>query len=571
MSLELYQHEDHNNVVDPTKLCVAYALRIGLVKETNWPDLVKAVLSRPSKRFVWTKPDAPVFYALTRGQRLDFGTAASIDQQRRFLCHAARLVGMLAMPVTHDIRKGAAADTFTLKSDGGDTNRVRRALGHSMTAMGKGLTDMYIGRTKGDSWAARMNSNVEVDPFGVQMAPVPFKKRKIGTVDIDKYCETKGLDKTKRHDRDTARRSLANAQYDAWSAHQKDVAVTDTAELSAPETSVAVPQPPSPETSPDDDDDSRGFVLENIDPRLRGAITDVFTETDAASSNSKDMTDGCIALWNSSQACTEPAFITAAPDKFIGYLSTTNLVSVSTSTLPKDAEAGNSRDPPTKFLFYCTKNKEHCQRTFVSALRRDQHAVNCSAGPPLSLPFGSVDSNSTPTPSTTTTTGVGRKRKRVDISKASEGFPKPCPDNEICGVKKDFATDHLLKNHRALHHDDSWPAETPCNFAGCPLPKDHYFVSREAFRRHLSSAHFLTAVEAREYIGKIIPIKFMAPRGVAKNYIKTMCLFPDCKSKASFGNYSDYTSHLKKTHSQTVEQYPLYMPTAETVRLHPPA
>jgi hypothetical protein len=62
---------------------------------------------------------------------------------------------MLQPPVTHDIRRVAAADIFKLPVDGGDTNRVRRALGHSMAAMDVGVTDAYIGRSKGDSWAER--------------------------------------------------------------------------------------------------------------------------------------------------------------------------------------------------------------------------------------------------------------------------------------------------------------------------------------------------------------------------------------------------------------------------------
>jgi hypothetical protein len=67
MSIELHELAEDYNAVDPTKLCVAYALRIGLVKETSWSDLLKSVVRRPNKRFVWTKPDSPVFYALTQG------------------------------------------------------------------------------------------------------------------------------------------------------------------------------------------------------------------------------------------------------------------------------------------------------------------------------------------------------------------------------------------------------------------------------------------------------------------------------------------------------------------------
>jgi hypothetical protein len=99
------------------------------------------------------------------------------------------------------------------------------------------------------------------------------------------------------------------------------------------------------------------------------------------------------------------------------------------------------------------------------------------------------------------------KRKRADIDKASEDFPKPCPDSAICGVTKDFANENLMRNHRALHHDPNWPeGGTPCDFPGCLLPRDHLFISREQYRRHLSGRHMLNAEQARVYIGNIIPL-----------------------------------------------------------------
>jgi hypothetical protein len=193
-------------------------------------------------------------------------------------------------------------------------------------------------------------------------------------------------------------------------------------------------------------------------------------------------------------------------------------------------------------VFWC-KNK-HCKRTFISSLRRDQHSVNCNSP-------STDDCNSTSNPDNTTmpsaesSTKVKRQRKKADISIAGEGFPKPCPDSDICGVTKDFATQYLVTNHRSLHHDPNWPKKTPCNFPGCHLPKDTYFVSREAFRRHLAATHMLKTEEARVYVGKIIPVAYVSPRGVAKSYTMTRCLFPGCANKNKYANYSDYTGHLK--------------------------
>jgi hypothetical protein len=182
-------------MVDATKLCVAYAMRIGLVEQTGWRDFIGTAMRRPSRRVVWTKPDAPVFFAWTKSQRLEFNRPARIDQQRWSLCDAADLIGMAQVPVTHDIRRGAASDIFHLQTDAGDTNSVRRTLSHSMAAMNRGMTDEYIGRSRGDSWGARLNAEKVADLFGVQIAAEPFKKRKVQTKDIDKYCMDNHLDK----------------------------------------------------------------------------------------------------------------------------------------------------------------------------------------------------------------------------------------------------------------------------------------------------------------------------------------------------------------------------------------
>jgi hypothetical protein len=152
--------------------------------------------------------------------QLDFTKPASVGQQHRFLCRASELIGMLRPPVTHDIRRGAAADIFELPVAGGDTNRVRRALGHSMKAMNEGITDEYIGRSKGDSWAERLDSTADAaSAFGVQTAQTSFKRRKVETRDIDTYCDNNSLDKKSRNDRAAARVKLVETQRQQWSAH----------------------------------------------------------------------------------------------------------------------------------------------------------------------------------------------------------------------------------------------------------------------------------------------------------------------------------------------------------------
>ncbi|KAL8714820.1 MAG: hypothetical protein Q9220_001333 [cf. Caloplaca sp. 1 TL-2023] len=596
-SIELGQLVDNNHsVVDPVKLCIAYALRVGAVKETSWSDLLNVVRSRPSKRMLWTKPSSPVFYALTCSQKLDMFRPAPVDQQRRFLCLAAELVGMLNVPVAHDL-----SDSYS-----GDNNKVRRSLGHSMAAMGQGQTDAYIGRNKGDSWATRLDQaskDIKAALFGVQMAAIPFKKRKVTTADIDKYCDTRKLAKTERKNRDISRRALAKVQHERWVEYQKSEVVTtslgraplqDVTNISqttsgfGAQTHTFMKQRDASNDNENDNDEIDNendeinnvntgtiFVLENIDPALRvfaGDMLGVQINPPAGNVGSslkgasgvESMAAGCISLWaaSRSRASNEPAVLTAPLDQFIRYLSTVNLVSLSDTSLESRA-SGNSRDAPSRFLYYC--QTEHCARTFYTALRCDQHQVNCHAEPTLPGPLTldnvhpmSEAAVSSPAP---TTAKPKRKRKAADINKASEGFPKPCPDSDICGVTKDFATDNLLQNNRILHHDPNWPKEPPCNVPDCQLPKDRYFLSREAFRRHLNSYHLLNGDQAREHIVKILPVPYRAPRGISKNYLSTMCLYPDCKTQAEFTAYTDCTMHLKRTHSLTVDQYPRYVPT----------
>jgi hypothetical protein len=277
------------------------------------------------------------------------------------------------------------------------------------------------------------------------------------------------------------------------------------------------------------------------------------------------MAEGYISMLaaSGSPASDKVAVLEAPTDKFIGYLSTVNLVSLANGSIEGRA-TGNSRDAPSRFFFYC--QTEGCLRSFPHALERDVHQVSCRDtaarfGPPILDGVQNDVVVPSPTPVATSTT---RKRKAKDISKADEGFPKPCPDSATCGITRDFASQDLLKSHRHLHHDTNWPAETPCNFPGCPLPGDHYFVSREQFRRHLSKQHLLTNEEANQYVGKIITVKYHAPHGTAKDYIPTLCLFPDC-DKGPYTTYNGYRAHLK-SHGLTVGQYPQYLPTLDTVR-----
>ncbi len=403
LKLEFGQLDEANNTVDITKLLVAYALRIGAVTEKTWEELVRAVVQRPNKRFIWTTPEWPVFFALTRSERLDFPKPARADQQGRFLKHAASLVGMLQRPVSHDVRRGAAADIASLK-DSINVEGVRRSLGHTNAARGMGITDKYMGRLKGDSWAARIegSANAPDDEFGVQFAPTAFVKRKLATKDIDNWCKTKNVDAKDRNNRYRARKELEEAQYSQWVAYQ-------TTTLESPSTGVASSPNESLDTAPIDPALLDHTVLDpapertplpgitNVSqplPAMKGkddasvpsegiadsTITSMLHTLgleDADASNELSdaavgmMSEQFVSLLVSGQSAEQPRILTSHIHDFISYFSSINLISISSASLPRDVETGNSRLPPSKFLHLC--RKEGFTRSYYTNHGREQH------------------------------------------------------------------------------------------------------------------------------------------------------------------------------------------------------
>jgi hypothetical protein len=228
---------DNASVVDPVKLCIAYALRIGAVEEKSWPELLDAVRSRPSKRVLWAKPTSPVFCAITRSNQLDMSRPANVQQNQRFLTHAAGLIGMLNAPVPHDIRRGAARDVYSLKSNGssgsGDLARVGNLLGHTLVSTASGGTGDYIGLGQlprpsygeGDSWSERVAQapkNTMAD-LPVNLVTAPYKKRRVLSEDIDTYCDGNQLDKTLPHHRHRAGLALQKQAQEQWTKFQRDL------------------------------------------------------------------------------------------------------------------------------------------------------------------------------------------------------------------------------------------------------------------------------------------------------------------------------------------------------------
>lgn len=321
-------------------------------------------------------------------------------------------------------------------------------------------------------------------------SPLLLSRKKAQTADIDACCEQTGLDKDLRNNRNKAREHLAKTQYAQWAANQRqilDTVIPDTYETGFPEgdnTRTALDDTPdnfstndTTFTSFDEREDIRAECsdMTQIDQRLRGLVGDLSgVRVDARANEdtqcrNDDLADAYLTLLQAEQQHGEKTnMLTGPANEFISFLLKINLVAVATEMLPRDLEKGNSQDAPGRFWFHC--KKDGCERKFVSSLRREQHYTTCQ-GLSASIDLDEAPGAASEALPFIPRTGMERIRKRQDISKASEDFPKQCPDRDVCKVTKESATDHLMKNHRRLHHDENWPEQTSCNVPGCQLPK----------------------------------------------------------------------------------------------------
>ena len=70
------------------------------------------------------------------------------------------LIGMLSSAVTHDVRRGAAAEIAHLPEPlrGASDVGAARALGHQPSVRDRGITAQYIGHLREDVWSRRLEA-----------------------------------------------------------------------------------------------------------------------------------------------------------------------------------------------------------------------------------------------------------------------------------------------------------------------------------------------------------------------------------------------------------------------------
>lgn len=167
-------------VVCPIKWLLIMALRTSAVQQPSIETLTEAVQNTYNKSIIWSTPNRPVLCAFKQqGCMLDFTRPATEVQLLKSLRFGCELIGMTDLPVTHDIRRGAASDIAHLpeRVRGASTEDAARMLNHTASARDRGVTTAYIGTVHEDTWKRRLESN-HIDEFGPDIAPRPFKRQR---------------------------------------------------------------------------------------------------------------------------------------------------------------------------------------------------------------------------------------------------------------------------------------------------------------------------------------------------------------------------------------------------------
>lgn len=239
-------------------IVLIHALRHGLVQGGNTIEQVlNSARQRPDGRVIFTKPEAPVLPGLANKFRiLDFGQPMTTQYIRNALKRISLIAGMIEPLRTHSIRHGHAKETAQLsKIKGTATYAVAQAMGHSHTAMAKGITAKYTGGVESELWNDKVEnagntSFATYAPYAVDNVYVPARLK---NGRIAEFCRQNDLDVKKATDHEKARKILHQEDEDAWRAKNLDLAAPVKRlkpTLPATDMPSLMPPPPAPVPTP---------------------------------------------------------------------------------------------------------------------------------------------------------------------------------------------------------------------------------------------------------------------------------------------------------------------------------
>ncbi|OHE93642.1 hypothetical protein CORC01_11045 [Colletotrichum orchidophilum] len=209
----------------PLRWILVLALRVGQVKQRSYETLHEACknsLATPlNGEIVWENPQWPLLGAFTIGLNLiQFDKPAGVQQIGTTLRQAADLVGMVIPPVTHDIRRGAAADLAAANLDSqASTTHVGRRLNHTTSSRDTALTDHYIGPRLVDDLKPRLQAldNSNILDFGPRLAQEPYTPMgKLRPEPVNEACVHYNLDPTILSERYAAAKRMREQHRTDW-------------------------------------------------------------------------------------------------------------------------------------------------------------------------------------------------------------------------------------------------------------------------------------------------------------------------------------------------------------------
>jgi hypothetical protein len=538
--------EPEDLIVCPVKWLLILALRTSAVAHTNIENLQAATDMTVNKSLVWQTPDRPVLSAFKQqGCMLDLRKPAREVQLLKTLKQGCDLIGLLSSPVTHDVRRGAAAEIAHLPKHvkGGSTADAARTLNHQGSVRERGLTASYVGYLRDDTWKRRLEAPLE-DVFTPDVALQPFKRSRQSTAAVLDVCDELGLDYQNRKHRDKARGVGRVRLRDKWanlntSVQLDDTAAESVADMAADEAADSaydadlVSTYDQDDTSSESSGNNKSLDDSNIDPQLLALSQLMTSNTEtcdlaAASTILDSVSPAEPKLGSVSHVPTDPIdFIT----KFSKHNECRN--EVAGGVVPVGAVTGGSRDPPSRWLYSCI-NAPACTNVFQTRHLRDSHGKNCDPSSKVIHPFAcTFEACDSTFPDQT---GLNVHLQYVH----GTWIPIGC-DEEGCNSLEIFQTRGAHMQHRQNFHSD-WSARK-CPVPTCPVTKT--FEKRNAFIQHLKDNH-------PDRKDELMPAKTKKRKRASLpetvNWIASECLYPGCPSQYLYDKREKYVQHLRIMH-----------------------
>ena len=516
------------NSCDAIKLLIVMALRTGNVDETSIEALLNSTRQRRNKTIMWKDGSLPVLKAANAGHALKLDVAAPESQLRRVLQQAAALVGVLAVPGTHDMRRGTAFEMHNLPSteDTGSEQRARNIMGHTHNAAFRGTTSNYIGGARSSLLEERLQTDWSRSNMTAahSQAPRIYKEPEFSTTEVDLYLQSKNQYTKDKIQRKKARRHMKKAHREEWQKEndpfQIDVVdpnkddqdeIPIDPRLTAPtlesrkrrvlpwvkndeRITSAAPVPSGKRKRAAESDASGG--KDGSEEKINHLLQSFVESINSGTSLDIDMFDQDMFDLEPVNAATDhtgahghvedpfkpsasnistPQPLTSSCFEFIDYYSRVNiqLDDVVSST-------GGSKDSPVTYQYYCSKQ---CGYSTTKRVFMVLHAGGCT-GKPYSRTVADI-----PCSENCGKMYATEKIMKEHVRTIHRFIPKPCPHVNECDQTVLYDTQYKLSYHKTSVHKPKF---------SCPhcrgTPSETKTYDKQLFKRHLSLQHGVSGV-----------------------------------------------------------------------------